>query len=256
VKALVVEDNEVSTFLARALLEQLGYEVDVTADGESAVTLVTGGDYAVVLMDTQLPVLDGLDATRRIRAFDGPAARTPIIAVTASTSARARDECLAAGMDEHLAKPLRPEEVRAVLVRLTGPVGEGDGDGDAGPAAVEAEADIDVGDLTAELAALEDRLGPPAREAFRLFLDRSQQRSTDLIAALNGADLDRVKDIAHSIRGATGALGAMALADLGGHLEDAAERGAVEECRQLGAAVVAEARRFEIALERQLAGGS
>jgi CheY-like chemotaxis protein len=122
---LVAEDNVVNQKVARLMLRNLGYAVDVVTNGFEAVAAVQRKAYALVLMDAQMPVMDGLEATRRIRAAQaagrpGFPRHLPIVAMTANAMTGDRELCLAAGMNDYLAKPVRPEELRAVLARLQG----------------------------------------------------------------------------------------------------------------------------------------
>jgi CheY-like chemotaxis protein len=100
--------------LALLLLESMGYRADVASNGIEAVEAVNRLPYDLVLMDVQMPEMDGLEATRRIRA-DGPSPQPRIVAMTANAMQGDRDECLAAGMDDYLAKPIRPEQLAAAL---------------------------------------------------------------------------------------------------------------------------------------------
>jgi len=113
---LLVEDNEVNQAVAIAILARLGYRADVAGDGQQAVDLVVQGRYGLVLMDCQLPVLNGYQATAEIRRREGIAHRTPIIAMTAGVP-EDRQRCLSAGMDDHIAKPVLLAEVQMVLSR-------------------------------------------------------------------------------------------------------------------------------------------
>jgi signal transduction histidine kinase/CheY-like chemotaxis protein len=122
--ALLVDDNAVNAEVARAMLEHLGLEVSVAVDGERALDALAAGDFDVVLMDCEMPVLDGLDATRRWREREQglPSARhVPIVALTASAVQGDRERCLAAGMDDYLAKPFELAELAAVLYRVLPP---------------------------------------------------------------------------------------------------------------------------------------
>jgi signal transduction histidine kinase/CheY-like chemotaxis protein len=115
-RILLAEDNAVNQKLAVRLLERMGYGADVVGDGVATVEALAHATYDVVLMDVQMPELDGLEATRRIRArwqSDGPW----IIAMTANAMAEDREACLAAGMDDYLSKPVRIEELQAALER-------------------------------------------------------------------------------------------------------------------------------------------
>ncbi len=117
-RVLLVEDNEVNQRLAISLLQREGHEVDLATDGAQAVGLATRGDvpYDLILMDMQMPVLDGLEATRRIRAHErSTREHVRIVAMTANAMPGDRERCLAAGMDEYLAKPIRVDELRAAL---------------------------------------------------------------------------------------------------------------------------------------------
>ena len=114
---LVAEDNTVNQAVARRMLERLGCQVDVVADGAKAVERLAASPYDIVFMDCQMPVMDGYEATATIRRSGGNRARIPIVAMTASALAGDRERCLAAGMDDHVAKPIRAAQLAAVLER-------------------------------------------------------------------------------------------------------------------------------------------
>ncbi len=115
---LVAEDDPTSQLVTRMLLRRLGHDVDVVGDGVEAVAAVRSGTYDVVLMDVQMPGLDGLAATRRIRADPSVTPQPVIVAVTAGTLPEEQQACTRAGMDGWLAKPLRPQAVADVLESL------------------------------------------------------------------------------------------------------------------------------------------
>ncbi|MEO1367321.1 MAG: ATP-binding protein, partial [Acidobacteriota bacterium] len=114
-EVLVVEDNEINQLVTGALLEQLGHRVTVAASGERALELVRETHFDVILMDIEMPDMDGLEITARIRAFGGRAGSTPIVAVTAHALSDDRDASLAAGMDDFLSKPLRVDQLAETL---------------------------------------------------------------------------------------------------------------------------------------------
>jgi CheY-like chemotaxis protein len=98
-------------------LEKLGYRVDVAADGQAALSAWESGRYQLILMDCQMPVLDGYETTKKIRDNERPGERIPIIALTAHAMKGADNECLAAGMDDYLAKPIDKEQLQKTLMR-------------------------------------------------------------------------------------------------------------------------------------------
>lgn len=121
-RVLLVEDDEVNQVVARSFVEHLGHEADVAADAQAALEALQARDYALVLMDCELPEVDGLELTRRIRAgAAGPRAqRAPVVALTAHATAADRERCLAAGMDDYLTKPVEPAKLDAALRRWLG----------------------------------------------------------------------------------------------------------------------------------------
>ena len=116
-RILLVEDNHLNHRVGRLLLERLGCRVDSATDGAQAVEEALSSDYDAVLMDCQMPVLDGLSATREIHARSSSGRRVPIIALTAHALESNRRECLAAGMDDYLSKPIDWTELQRILSR-------------------------------------------------------------------------------------------------------------------------------------------
>jgi signal transduction histidine kinase/CheY-like chemotaxis protein len=118
---LVAEDNPVNQVLAVRMLERLGYSADVVANGHEALDAVARGHYDAVLMDCQMPELDGYEATRQIRRYEDGARHIPIVAMTAHSMPGDREKCLAAGMDDYVTKPIRATALAEVLARNVGP---------------------------------------------------------------------------------------------------------------------------------------
>ena len=119
-RVLAAEDNPVNQRVLRRLLERLGCSVDLASDGAEAVSRLESGEYDLVLMDCQMPGIDGFEATRRIRSLAGSKARIPIVAVTAHALEGDRERCLAAGMDDYVTKPLRPDSLARIVERFGG----------------------------------------------------------------------------------------------------------------------------------------
>jgi CheY-like chemotaxis protein len=114
---LVAEDNGVNQKVALAMLRHLGYRADLAADGVEAVEAVRRVPYDVVFMDLQMPELDGIDATKQIIAEHPPQRRPRIIALTANAFDEDREQCLAAGMDDYVSKPLKTDTLEAALLK-------------------------------------------------------------------------------------------------------------------------------------------
>lgn len=118
-QVLLVEDHPINQMLATTLLKKWGHAVVLAKNGQEGVNLFPGQAWDLVLMDMQMPVMGGLEATRLIRASERPGQRTPIVAMTANAMESDRQACLEAGMDDHLAKPFNARDLLAVMARYT-----------------------------------------------------------------------------------------------------------------------------------------
>jgi CheY-like chemotaxis protein len=116
-RILVADDNAVNRAILMRFLEKAGYLVDVVADGSEAVEKVKRGSYSLVLMDVQMPILSGLDATLAIRKLAGAVSRIPVIALTAGAMAEDRKRCIASGMNDYLSKPVKMDELQKIVTR-------------------------------------------------------------------------------------------------------------------------------------------
>jgi two-component system sensor histidine kinase/response regulator len=112
---LVAEDNAVNQKVAVRMLEKLGLRADVAANGNEVLKMLETVPYDLIFMDCQMPAMDGYAATREIRRRETPGQRVAIVAMTAEAMAGAREDCLAAGMDDHIAKPIKPDDLFAAL---------------------------------------------------------------------------------------------------------------------------------------------
>lgn len=120
-RILLAEDNVINQKVALIHLRKLGYPADMASTGREAVAAAAAYDYDLILMDCEMPDMDGFEATREIRRREEGGRRTPILAMTASIQSSDRRKCIEAGMDGDVAKPIRPEELRDVLARWLGP---------------------------------------------------------------------------------------------------------------------------------------
>jgi two-component system sensor histidine kinase/response regulator len=215
-RILVVEDNVVNQQVARRMLERHGHHVDVAADGQAAIVAVRGGAYDVVLMDCQMPVLDGFAATRAIRRLEEPHRHTPIIAMTASAMVADVDACYAAGMDDFVAKPVRWSELAETLSTWLAPRST---NGDPPPARSTDDEILDA-DTIAGLQELEND-GGGMSDLVAMFIATGAERVQELRRAIEAGDQDATTRIAHNLRGSSGSLGAVRLATLCAECETA-----------------------------------
>ena len=199
---LLAEDNPVNQRVATAMLEHLGFHVDVVTDGAQAVKASLQTPYEAVLMDCQMPILDGYEATGEIRRLQGVSARTPIIAVTASAMKSDQQRCLAAGMDDYLPKPLTLKALAAVMSRWA-PDGSD-------------SAKVDRPALDPKVVDRLARLGEPGEDFMghlgTLFLTDASTRMVELREAVAADDVPTVRESAHTLGGASANLGATDLA--------------------------------------------
>ena len=196
---LVVEDDAVNQKVITAMLATIGYRSDVAANGFDALAALERNKYAAVFMDCQMPLMDGYEATEKLREREGADRHTHVIAVTATAMAGDRERCLSAGMDDYLSKPFSPEALAAVLARCA-------------PA------------LDAAIVGRLERMGEQAGEDLMgeltdLFLADAEVHVVAIRQALAARDADAVVRSAHLLGGAGANLGATGLARMCARLE-------------------------------------
>jgi CheY-like chemotaxis protein/HPt (histidine-containing phosphotransfer) domain-containing protein len=213
---LLVEDHVINQKLAVALLERWGHRVTLVVNGEQALAAVASAKFDVVLMDMLMPVMDGLEATRRIRASETDDQHVPIVAMTANAMESDRQLCLAAGMDDYLSKPIRAAELQAMLERIgvqTGPV----------PLAQEIVPAARAGfDYAAGLRAMDQEILGIIGQAF------VEQWPIDLGAmhkARANADAQSMMHAAHALKGTLAMFGALPASNVAAEMEVLARQG-------------------------------
>jgi CheY-like chemotaxis protein len=241
-RILVAEDNVVNQRLALRLLEKLGYRADVVANGLEALEAVQRQRYDLVLMDVQMPEMDGVEATRLILERWSDGEQPWIVAMTAEVMRGDREGFLAAGMNDYVAKPIRPQELIAAIARTpsrTRAVAASDAEA-AGPP-------VDA----AVLARLAESMGGDDAFVAEL-IDQFVTDSPALVAAaqkgLEAGDADEVRRAAHTLKSNAATFGANELADRSSRLEAAAKTGDLEDGLDRLEAIVEELGRVHAAL--------
>ncbi len=254
-RILLVEDNATNQLVALSMLEKLGYRADAVANGLEAISALQSIPYDLVLMDCQMPEMDGFEATRRIRSGEGNVLnpQVPIIAMTAYAMRGDRERCLEAGMDDYVAKPVQLDDVAAALERwlpyapaesgAAQPEEEGlarrEAVGDqptpaegSPPASDQEVLAAPVFDRQAFLARVmgDEELG---REVITQFLQDAPAQIAALRAAIERGDADLLAQQAHRLKGAVGTIGGMALHQIMAEIEQGARAGDLARPREL-----------------------
>jgi two-component system, sensor histidine kinase and response regulator len=224
-RILLAEDNAVNQKVARLALEKLGHRVDIVGTGREAVEHWNAGGYDLILMDCQMPELDGYEATRAIRVQEAGRARVPIVALTAHAMKGADEHCLAAGMDAHLSKPLDREALDRCLTKFFGQTAEQPVVNDENTAkntTLTVQSPVDI----AALHALLDGDSSLERELIDDYASTGSAALKAILDAIAANDLSGVQHAAHTLKGASASLYAGASAALAGRVESAAKSGA------------------------------
>ncbi len=255
-RLLIAEDNPVNQTVILTHVENLGYQADVVANGADALDALTRTPYALVLMDCQMPVMDGLTATVEIRRREGGQRHTPIIAVTADSN---REQCLDAGMDDYLAKPIRQQELADAIARwithrppknssenhngakakrdartqrgVYNPLENAELNGTAKEENADALSDETISE---RLAQLREECGA---ELVTVFIEMFVKDTAERLARLHGLaaqqDSNAVESEAHSLKGSCANLGFERMAALCHQLEAEAEAGLLTSAKEV-----------------------
>jgi CheY-like chemotaxis protein/HPt (histidine-containing phosphotransfer) domain-containing protein len=257
---LVAEDNLVNQKVVVALLTNGGYSVDLAPDGEQAVRSSAAVRYDAIVMDCQMPVMDGYQATRAIRTAEGRERHTPIIALTAGAMIGEQERCVAAGMDDYLTKPIDREKLLATLARWISlaqqpresdlemtPAPIGTSPTDLPDATV-----LDAG-LIAELVDLDHGSVGLLTELVSLFRSTVDGHLDQLDASIAAADAPATRSAAHAISGASASIGAITVASLARELEHLASEARLDAAPSLAASVRASVLQALAALDGEIA---
>ena len=227
-KILVAEDNRVNQLVATGIIEKLGYRADVVADGEETLEALRRIPYDLILMDCQMPIMDGFEATQHIRKIQIPGGhRTAIVAMTANAMEGDREKCLAAGMDDYLSKPIQRPRLQAILEKISK-----DKDQASTPPFMDDLYTLDPVPFN-ELRGLKKRDGTNLLdELIRVFLEDGPKNYQTLSEAMAAGDLPTSAERAHALRGSARLFGARVLSESLESLETSANAGQLEPARQ------------------------
>ncbi len=236
---LLCDDNAINQKVAARILQQIGYQPDLAANGREALAALDRKPYDLIFMDVMMPEMDGLEATRAIRERQKAGAANyhsniVIIAMTAQAMLGDREKCLAAGMDDYLAKPIRPKDVRAIIERwgvpsapMEPPAAPAPEAAAPVPAAEEPPVEMD------RLKDLTDGSADNLRELVELFFKQTCQQLAQLEAAARANKADDVRRVAHSCAGASATLGMTRLVPMFRDLEKQGASGTLTNAAQV-----------------------
>ena len=228
-KVLLVEDNEINQQVAREILEETGLSITLASNGQEAVEAVASGSFDAVLMDIQMPVMDGYTATKKIRNLSSGIKNVPIIAMTAHAMAGDAERSLAAGMNDHVTKPIDPDQLLSTLQKWISPKTDRDRNQEirVSEEYSEAETEPTVDELPESLPGFDLEEGLTRlqrnRKLYKKLLEGFAKNYatavTDIQAALDSQDWGQAQHLAHDIKGLAGNLAAKQLHTSAGEFE-------------------------------------
>jgi PAS domain S-box-containing protein len=251
-RILLAEDNEINRKLALKVLEKGGYHADAVTNGKEVLEALKKKRYDLILMDVQMPEMDGFEATAAIRKMEPEGERIPIIAMTAHAMKGDEERCLQAGMDDYISKPIKP----AVLfekINKWGGLMERKKPEERPPARENKQS---TRNTPVDLGILRDAVGDDpevVNSLISLFLENSAERLKNLEEALRNRDFERIEREAHSFKGASGNVGAVELYDLLYQLEKAGKNRQLKVAEEVWTVVRSEYGRVKEYLEQVLA---
>ncbi|MGH9614062.1 MAG: response regulator, partial [Bryobacteraceae bacterium] len=257
-RVLVAEDTPTNQKVAALLLERLGYHADVVANGHEAIEAIKMAPYDLILMDCNMPEMDGFAATQAIRRMQDANSRTPIIALTANALQGEHGRCVAAGMDDYLAKPIRTERLASMLKKWLPDPSEISSAGFS-------EASLPATEELAAQSALIDEVGSHLSELSELgieehdivdliktFLATAPDLLGQLTKAVEGSDITGASSLAHRIRGTLGSIGMFGLERDMKQVEHRCKGGSMEGVEQMLAAIAGEFQHGQAFLESRV----
>ena len=245
---LLVEDNAINQQVAKRILIKMGFNVDTAADGFEAVQAYKQGYYAAILMDCQMPGMDGFEATRKIREWEQQQAReqTPIIAVTANAMEGDRERCLEAGMDDYLAKPIKRDRLAELLEKYLSAINTKN-TGEVAVTTDENTTDQEPVDLTI-LNELKELMEDDFADLVNTYLSDAPQYLLQIHDAIKSSDSEVLRAAAHTLKSSSANMGALPLSALAKSLEMLGRQGTVSGSAKDFNQAIAEFKKVKVVL--------
>ncbi|MCB1738080.1 MAG: response regulator, partial [Gammaproteobacteria bacterium] len=231
---LLAEDNLVNQQVARGMLDKLGLQIRIADNGEQALAMIAAEDFDVVLMDCQMPVMDGFEATRALRDREHGDQHLPVIAMTANAMSGDRETCIAMGMDDYLSKPVKLQELHDMLARwLNREPGTSDNNNepDQAQTTMTADSPLDMDTLNMLREIMDDKF----QVLIDAYLGETPKLLADIDAAIATGDAAALRLAAHSLKSSSANMGAMALSESGRELENLGRDGQIDGSAELAA---------------------
>ncbi|RLB07078.1 MAG: hypothetical protein DRG27_06805 [Deltaproteobacteria bacterium] len=216
-RVLLAEDNPVNQKVAKSMLEKQGFQVTIANNGKEAVELLTKESFDLVLMDVQMPEMDGLEATRKIRELG---IKIPIVALTANAFEEDRKRCLEAGMDEYLSKPIKIEELLNIISKFF--------EAEAGPEQKQEHVQIQSKKvIQIDMKRAMDAVGGDKEllnELLNMFYEDSKAKLKEIKEAIKNKDYEKLRELVHAVKGASANIGLTEIYEICLELENMAKK--------------------------------
>jgi CheY-like chemotaxis protein len=263
---LAADDHPVNQELVSLLVKKLGHQVELVSNGKEAFKALQDKAFALVLMDCQMPEMDGYEATRAIREWEGPERHTPIIALTAAAMTGDREKCLAAGMDDYLTKPIQPEKLRDAFLRwLPQPKGNemplSNFESQSNPQSSSPETNTEEGHSSANITMDSEKMAELRAlggndfvvKIITQFVQDASKSVAQLQDALDTENRDALIKVAHGLKGICRNIGVQQLAELACAMEQQGRHASFEKLGNQFAIMGQELAEVQKALEQEMA---
>ena len=215
----MAEDNKTNQKVARAMLERMGFSVDIVENGRDVLSAVQKTPYALILMDVEMPIMDGIEATQQLRGLPGSVRNIPIVAMTAHALKGFQDRCLKAGMNAYLAKPINPRELASTLAQFVNAPGTAAHSASLPPPAPLPSA---IGSEVFDAKALAEQTGGDddfLQQVLATYICDTEDRLSQLGAAIESCNPERIRKESHAIKGASSTMCMREMQSLSSELE-------------------------------------